>query len=163
MSAVVKTVTPFINKDFLLEALSAIECPFQLSGNEILTDRRDYYGLQKFVFLDGRYVFVHDSSAENLRFGPHYPWGNIDSKEYKTVSSFLNSVEKQYTAAYNRAMERLEKERQEQERIRIEQERKAFVEKQRDTVIQKAKEMGYSVKESRANGKIKLVLVRNTY
>lgn len=159
MSAVVKTITPFINQEFLLKALDAIGCKYTLQGNEIVTERVDYYGNQKFVFVNGRFVLQHDSSANQEQ----YFWRNLNFKEYKTVSSFLEAVEEKYRFFYNQKMEELEKQRQEEERIRLENERKAFVEKQKQAIIAKAKEKGYSVKEENVKGKIKLVLVRNTY
>lgn len=159
MSAVVKTITPFINKELLLQALDAIDCKYTLRGNEIITERVDFYGNQKFVLKDGRFLFQHDSSA-NME---QYPWRNLNLKEYKTVSSFLKAVEEKYLYFYNLKMEEIEKQRQEEERIRLENERKAFVEKQKERIIAKAKEQGYSVKEENVKGKIKLVLVRNTY
>lgn len=174
MSSVVKTITPFINRELLLQALDKIGCNYTISGNEIITDRQDYYGKQKFVLHNGKFIFLHDSSAENMRFGPHYPWGNIDLKEYKTISSFLGAVEREYNAIYKKKLEELEQlrlaalaeaeqKRLEQERIRLEQERKDYVEKQKAAIIAKAKEKGYSVREAKVKEKIKLVLVRNTY
>lgn len=159
MSAVVKTITPFINQELLLQALDAVGCKYTIQGNEIITERVDYYGNQKFVFINGRYQFQHDSSA-NRQF---YPWRNINVKELRTVSSFLEAVEAQYHYFYEKKMEELEKQRREEERIRLENERKAFVEKQKQTIIAKAKEKGYTVKEEKVKGKVKLVLVRNTY
>lgn len=159
MSAVVKTITPFINKELLLQALDAIGCKYTLQGNEIITERVDHYGHQKFVLINGRYQFQHDSSANREQ----YPWRNLNFKEHKTVSSFLEAVEEKYNFFYKKKMEELEKQRQEEERIRLENERKAFVEKQKQTIIAKAKEKGYSVKEENVKGKIKLILVRNTY
>jgi hypothetical protein len=174
MSSVVKTITPFLNKDLLLQALDAVGCKYTIRGDEILTDRVDYYGKQKFVLRNGRFVFLHDSSAENMRFGPHYPWGNIDLKEYKTVSGFLASLEQAYNTIYQKKLEELERLRQEalaaaecrrleEERLRLEKERQEYVEKQRSTIIARAKENGYSVREEKVKDKIKLVLVRNTY
>jgi hypothetical protein len=126
-------------------------------------------------------------------------WHNINTKEYKTVSVFLASVEKAYNTIYQKkleeeerlrreAQERAERLRQEalaeaerkrleaerlaleaerkrleEERLRLERERQEYVEKQRSTIIAKAKEKGYSVREERVKDKIKLVLVRNTY
>ncbi len=159
MSAVVKTITPFINKEFLLLALDAIGCKYTLQGNEIITERIDYYGNQKFVLINGRFQLQHDSSANREQ----YPWRNLNVKGYKTVSSFLEAVEGKYHFFFNLKMEELEKQRQEEERIRLENERKAFVEKQKESIIAKAKEKGYSIKEENVKGKIKLVLVRNTY
>jgi hypothetical protein len=165
MSAIVKTMTPFINRELLLKALDEIGCKYTLlrQRNEILTDRKDYYGLQKFVFDGKRYYFSHDSSAENMRFGPHYPWGNINMQEYKTVSVFIKALEKQYNEVYHRQLEELERLRKEEDRIRLEKERQEYVEKQKQTVIEKAKKQGYSVREERMKNKIKLVLVRTTY
>lgn len=167
MSAVIKTTTPFINKELLLQALKNIGCNFTLQGNEILTDRKDYYGLQKFSLNNGRYVFLHNSSAESgsqyMNVTKDYPWGNIKNQEYKSVSEFLKSVEKDYNSLYQKKLEELERLRLEEEKIRLEQERLAFVEKQKATIIERAKEQGYSIKEENVKGKIKLVLVRNTY
>jgi len=159
MSAIIKTITPFINQELLLKALDSIHCKYTLEGMNIITERVDYYGNQKFVYLNGRYIFQHDSSANQQV----YPWRNLNVKDYKTVSSFLEAVEIGYSYAYNAKMEELERLRQEEERIRLEKERQEFVEKQRENIIAKAKEKGYSIQEEKVKGKIKLVLVRNTY
>ena len=54
---------------------------------------------------------------------------------------------------------RLEQEALEQK----ERERIAFVEKQKASIIQKAKAKGYTVKERKVKNKVKLVLVKRTY
>ena len=174
MSSIVKTVTPFINEELLLKALDAIGCKYQVVGNEIITDRTDYYGRQKFVFQNNRYCFFHDSSAERFIHGPRYPWGNIDLKQHKKVSEFLKSVEDAYNEVYRKRLEELERlrleaaaeaerKRLEEERLRLERERQEYVEKQRTSIIAKAKEMGYYVQEKKVKETIKLVLVRTTY
>ncbi|MDR0559805.1 MAG: hypothetical protein LBG92_06515 [Prevotellaceae bacterium] len=155
MSCVVKTVTPFINQELLLQALDKVGCKYTLQGNEILIDRIDYFGNQKFVFAGGRYIFQHDRDQYGLR--------NFGSQASKDISHFLESIEKEYNTLYQNKLEELECQRLEAERIRLEQERQAFVEKQKSSIIAKAKEMGYSIKEERVKEKIKLVLVRNTY
>jgi hypothetical protein len=161
MSAVVKTITPFLYLELLLQSLDAIGCKYtvNLQSNEVVTERVDYYGHQKFVLAGGKFVLQHDSSAN----GELYLWRNLNVKEYKTVSSFLEAVETKYQFFYNKKMEELERERQEEERIRLEIERQAFVESQRGKIIAKAKEKGYSIQEEKVKGKIKLILVRNTY
>lgn len=167
MSAVVKTTTPFINKDLLLQALENLGCNYTLQANEILTERKDYYGLQKFSLINGRYVFLHDSSAETgsayMNTTRDYPWGNIKNQEYRSVGEFLRALEDEYKVLYQKRLEELEQQRLEEERIRLEKERLAYIEKQRSTIIKKAQEQGYSIKEENVKGKIKLVLVRNTY
>jgi hypothetical protein len=159
MSAVVKTITPFIIKEILLQALDSIECKYSLQGSEIITERVDYYGNQKFVLTNGRYQLQHDSSANREQ----YTWHNLNLKEYKTVSIFLEAVEEKYHFFYYQKMEEIEKHRKEEERIKLENERIAFVEKQKENIIINAKEKGYTIREENVKGKIKLVLVRNTY
>lgn len=161
MSVIVKTITPFLNLELLLQALDAIDCKYTINqqAKEIVTERVDYYGNQKFVFAGARYVLQHDSSANREQ----YTWRNLNMKEYKTVSSFLEAVETKYQFFYNKKIEELEKERQEAQRILLEKERQAFVESQRENIIAKAKEKGYSIQEEKVKGKIKLILVRNTY
>ena len=173
MSCLVKTITPFIDREILCQALQECGCQYQIQGCDILTDRRDYYGLQKFQWQNGRYVYLHESSAENRMFGPSFPWGNINQQQYKTVSSFLEQVEKHYNEIYQRRLAEIElaklraaeeeRRRLEEEKIRLENERKAFVEKQKNAIIQKAKAKGYYVKEEKIKNKIKLVLVKRTY
>jgi hypothetical protein len=163
MSSIVKTITPFLNREFLCEALKTVGCEYSIRGNAIITDRLDYYGKQKFEWKNGRFVFSHDSSAESMRFGPQYPWGNINNQQYKTVSDFLRQTETAYNEIYRKRMEELEYLRQEAERQRLEQERRDFVEKQKQTIIANAKKQGYAVREERVKDKIKLVLVRSTY
>jgi len=125
MSSVVKTVTPFIDRELLLQALDAVGCKYTISGDTIITDRSDYYGKQKFQFKNGRYCFLHDSSADNMVFGPSYPWGNIDLKQYKTVSEFLKATGQAYNNLHKKRLEELEKKRlaaiAEAERLRKEQ------------------------------------------
>ena len=164
MSSVVKTVTPFINREILLKALAAVGCKYTVQGDIILTDRYDYNGVQKFQFGKGRYMYVHDSDH----------WGNIDTSKYKTVSSFLQAVGAEYNAIYRKRLEELEykrlaaiaeeeRKKAEEEKLRLERERKEYVEKQRSTIVAKAKEQGYDVRETTVNNNIKLVLVRTTY
>jgi hypothetical protein len=162
MSAVVKTITPFINKEMLLHALDCVNCKYTVSGNTIITERIDYRGNQKFILDNGKFTFQHDSDM----------WRTFNKNN--SVSSFLEAVEKEYNRIYAEKLAELELIRQEQlaeqERIRleeemkrIEQERIAYVEKQKQAIIQKAKEQGYSVQEKKINNKIKLILRRNTY
>jgi len=170
MSAVVKTVTPFIDKECLLKALDKLEVKYTIKQNEIVTERVDYYNNQSFIFYNGRYQFQHDSSANRQ----NYPWRNLNVKEWKTVSDFLQAVETEYNKfyaeklaeverKYQQALEKAEKQRLEAEAKRLEAERKAFVEKQKKAIIEKAKAKGYSIKEKKVGNKIKLVLVRHTY
>ncbi len=166
MSAVVKTITPFINKEMLMKALDFVGCKYTINGNSIITERIDSSGNQTFILINGRYQIQHYNHESFLQFS--------ENKTRKPLNLFLQDVEREYNRIYAEKLAELERIRQEQlaeqERIRleeemkrIEQERIAYVEKQKQTIIQKAKEQGYSVQEKKVNNKIKLILHRNTY
>lgn len=156
MSAIVQTVTPFTRKDLLLEALDELGVNYKLQGNKIVTERLDFYGHQTFEQdHDNVFRFQHDSSAERI----NYRWRAINFKEWKTVSSFLEAVDKAYRNAYDKLLERLA----EEERQREEERKRQYVEKVRQETIAKAQSLGYAVKESKQGNKVKLVLTRTTY
>ncbi|MBR4531330.1 hypothetical protein IKO70_02820 [bacterium] len=148
MSCVIKTLTPFINKDFLCKALTAAGCGYTVQGEKIITDRKDYrLGFQTFEkdFRIGKYVL------------------NAYSHTDKNQAEFVSEIEKHYNIIYQEAIAEAERLRLEEEKKRLEEERKAFVEKQKCAIIEKAEAKGYSVKEENVKGKIKLVLVKRTY
>lgn len=140
MSAVIKTITPFIDLECLCEALTSVGCGFRIQENHIITDRKDVrLGFQTFQKDNyGKYVLLAYSHTDNNQ------------------ADFIRIVEKEYNTIYQTKLE-------EAERLRLEQERLAFIEKQRATIIERAKEQGYSIKEEKVKGKIKLVLIKNTY
>jgi len=147
MSAVIKTITPFIDHECLCKALTAVGCGFRIQGNKLITDRQDVrLGFQEFHKDNyGRYVLFAYSQTD------------------RNQADFIRLVEKQYNVIYQNKLEEVERLRLEEEKKRLEQERLAFIDKQKTTIIERAKEQGYSIKEEKIKGKIKLVLVRNTY
>ncbi|MCZ2355108.1 MAG: hypothetical protein LC115_00225 [Bacteroidia bacterium] len=147
MSAVIKTATPFIDLECLCKALESVDCGFRVEGNKVVTNRKDVrLGFQEFQKDNfGRYALFAYSHTD------------------RNQADFIRTVEKQYNVIYQNKLKETERLRLEEERKRLEQERLAFIDKQRTTIIERAKEQGYSVKEENIKGKIKLVLVRNTY
>ena len=167
MSAVIKTVTPFVLEDVLVEALSDIGAEpnkvvetlpnsfrqYKVKIGDILTNRQDYNGRQLFRFEDDRWVMVHDSDEYHGRITSSRAAGN----QYKPVAQFLTELDSAYRQTHQRHIEKLE----EQERIRVEQERIERVETTRQKTIEKARAQGYSVKEGcNSKGQIQLVLTR---
>jgi uncharacterized protein (UPF0335 family) len=72
---------------------------------------------------------------------------------------WLSRVHARYQVFLTAKQERAEAE----EKRRMEEERRKLVETQRQAVYERAKKMGYSVKESREGANIRLVLVQRTY
>jgi hypothetical protein len=166
MSAIVYTPTPFIDKQLLCKALATLKVEFvegQFRGHQaLITNRQDYYGRQTFVQRDGCFALTHDSSAQ---LGS-YPWRKENWGTYKTISEFLLAVESAYNTCYQNhllALEQLAAAQAEAERLRIENERIAYIAAKKEAIIAKAKEQGYAVKEKKVGENIQLILVKHTY
>lgn len=167
MSAVIKTATPFLIESVLFKALGEVGADPQkvtdailqgLSGRnqiqlgDILTNRNDYYGRQFFRQQDDRWLLSHDSSEMGGRIV-----GQLAERQYLPVLQFLSELNLAYGTAYQQHLDLLA----EQERMCLEEDRKARVEKMRQQAIDKAKSQGYAIKESRTvQGQIQLVLTR---
>lgn len=158
MSSVVKTITPFIDKDILCAALEECGCKCTIQGDRIVTDIRDW--------MLGFQTFERDRSGKYMLLA----YSHTDRNQ----AAFVSKIETHYNALYQKRLEEIELARQqaiaeaerkrlEEEKIRLENERKAFVEKQKNAIIEKAKSKGYYVKEEKVKNKIKLVLVKRTY
>lgn len=167
MSAVIKTATPFVIESVLFEALIkagaepqkiTLENQLNLRQNntirigDIVTNRSDYNGRQLFRQVGECLVLMHDGDEYNTRI-----ISQLTERRYAPVSQFLSDLSPLYEQGYQEHLAQLA----EEERLRLENERKARVEATRQLAIIKAKAQGYSVKESRtALGQIQLVLTR---
>lgn len=161
MSAVVKTITPFISQEILLKALDSLQVKYQITHNKIiLTEHSDFRGNWQMILENGKYVIRHDS--DSLR---SWGWNNQKSTvgRYNSVNEFLQAVEKEYLRIEQEIMLELERKRMEEELKRMEEERKAFVEKQKQEVIKKAQEQGYSYQIKQVGNSVKIILTKNTY
>lgn len=74
-------------------------------------------------------------------------------------TGWLSQLNNRYQSHWTTKQELLAAE----ERRRLEEERQRLVEAQRQAVYERAKKMGYQVKETRENDTIRLVLVKRTY
>lgn len=175
MSCVIKTITPFLNEELLLQALQECKCQFQKQGEHILVHPTQF----SFGYLRGA-CFYKDSMGKFV----------LEHDSHMDVQSFLRPIEQSYQKAYQRKVEELERQRAEaekskleleqkkmleerrklelaqkkaeEEQQRLEAERQQYVEKQKQSILQKAKELGYDVQETKKANKIQLVLVRRT-
>ncbi|MGR6837730.1 hypothetical protein ACU5DF_00960 [Aliivibrio wodanis] len=151
MSVVIKTLTPFAECDVLIEALASLNVTATVNGRNIITDRHDYQGQQRFIWNGDTYLFRYDSDELGGRIV-----NNAIHRQYTPTRQFLSQLEITYKTAYKLHLTRLA----EAEKQRLEQERLARVEAARVNAIAKAKAQGYRVKEQKKNGKIQLVLTR---
>ncbi|MCJ8314622.1 MAG: hypothetical protein HRU38_20960 [Saccharospirillaceae bacterium] len=166
MSAVIKTTTPFTISEVLFAALTKLGAEpiiitaeninnFQNRSNvaidNIITNRKDYNGLQLFRFNGKVWQLQHDQDEYETSIV------SAVNKEYQSVSRFLNELNGIYQVCYQTHLKNLA----ELERQKIEQARIDRVAATRLQAITEAKAQGYSVKEKNIRGKIQLVLTRS--
>lgn len=160
MSAIVKTTTPFIELELLLQALDALDVKHtQAADGRIITERQDHYGNQAFILEGGRYKFIHDSSANR----EHYSFRQANWKNWKSVDAFILALEKEYTRCFDDRAAELVRLQHEEELRKIEEARQKYVESVKVKILENAKSQGYAVKEKKVGGKVQLVLVKHTY
>lgn len=160
MSAYLTLVTPMTDEECLVAAIAeegfAVENIFRSAtpvtlrgwqkGQEAhIVLRREHTGdaYNDIGFLRTALGYTATISNDHARFGPEW----------------LARVGVQYRKLWQAKQERLETE----ERRRLEEERRQLVEAQRQAVHERARKMGYHVKETREGESIRLVLVRRTY
>ena len=140
MSNIRTTLTPFIDEESLIESLDEMNINYNQRRNKIILKAmgRGYEELS-FEFENKRFVFKSDDEYLPSKF----------KNEFKNSDAFLKQVEKHYRVIFTK---------KKKEALRV-----AFVQEQKNKIIEKAKKNGYKVKEEKVNGKIKLVLKRNVY
>ncbi|WP_028330169.1 hypothetical protein [Brachyspira alvinipulli] len=133
MSCLVKTTTPFINEEILLEALKNCGYQYELKNDKIYIPSLHKYRNRYFKLVNGKYVLNYDSYNNE-------------------ISSFLQKLEVSYNNVYERKLQ--------EEKERLERERLEFIESQKKAIMEKAKLKGYRVMEVKKENKIQLTLVR---
>jgi len=158
MSYKAKTLTPFVDKKILLEAMDNLNISYREANNNIIIQNiLDYQGQQYFTLNNMRYQYVHDSNSNVNKF-----LAEIE-KEYKSIHNklikkIMELEKRKEEERIKKELERLRKEQEEMERKRVE-----LIENNKKMIKEKAKKMGYKVKETVKDGKVKMVLVRRTY
>lgn len=164
MSAYIKLLTPMTDQECLVAALADLgfdsskvevhSTPVNLVG--YTGDRREQMA-DIVIRRENIHRFSNDigflasptgyqalvSGYDHPRFGP----------------AWLTQLSARYETHWSAKQERLAAE----ERRRVEEERKRLVEAQRQAVFERAKKMGYQVKETREGETLRLVLVKRTY
>jgi hypothetical protein len=150
MSAIVQSLTPFTNKEVLLEALNSLEVGCREINNEILTERGDYFGNQRFVWHNNQYYFQYDSDEQAIHLQQNF-------KEWKSSDSFLKAVEERYVKLYQLKLHQLG----ESEKQKEEQKKKEYILEQEKKIQEKAKALGYKVeKRVEKDNTVQFVLVK---
>lgn len=133
MSCLVKTTTPFISQEILLEALEKCGYNYEIKNDKIYILSLHKYRNTYFKFVNGKYILNYDSYNTEIYY-------------------FLTKLEKSYNNVYEIKLK--------EEAERLERERLAYIESQKKAIMEKAKAKGYRVMETKKDNKIQLTLVR---
>ena len=160
MSAYITLMTPMVDQECLLSALADLGLRReQIAVHSEPVEMRGYQRGRK-----ANVVIPKEVSGDSwndigfLRSATGYT--AILSNDYvRFGTEWLNKVNLRYQYHDTIKQERLAAE----ERQRQEEERKKLVEAQRASVYEKAKKLGYMVKESREGETLRLVLVKRSY
>ena len=164
MSAYITLMTPMTDQECLLAALADVG--FVHSKVEVHDSPVPLVGYEGASRAQTAHLVIRrqnvGSASNDLGFlatptGFQSIVSDYDQQRYG--ASWLAQVSERYRAHSAAKMERLAVE----ERQRMEEERKRLVEAQRVAVHEKAKKLGYQIKESRQGETVRLVLIKRTY
>ena len=164
MSAYITLPTPMTDEQCLLDALA--DLGFERSQVEVHATAAQlvgYWGDRREQLANVVIRRQHIGSASNdvgfrgSATGYQALISDYDRTRFGEV--WLNELHARYQVHSAAKLERLAVE----ERRRLEEERKQLVEAQRVAVHEKAKKLGYQVKETREGDKLRMVLVKRIY
>jgi len=164
MSAYLTLLTPMTDQECLLAALA--DLGFDSTRVEVHTEPVALVGYVGDARSQAAHIIIrrqHVGAASNDLGFRATPTGyqlivsDYDRRAYG--QEWLTRLHARYEAHSTAKQARLAAE----ERRRLEEERRRLVESQRTAVIERAKKMGYQVKETREGEKVRLVLLKRTY
>lgn len=135
MSARISTLTPFINEEILCKALEELEIEYKKNREKIIIPSLFFY---------------REGYFEKNSLGKY----TLNNEEEIRVKA--NELQNRVVVSYVKISKEIEDEK-------IRQEKKVYIQKQKEIIKERAKKKGYSVREVENKGKIQLVLLRTRY
>ena len=144
-------------------ALDILNLPYKKTGNNILVQDMSIIVSGDNIYVN---IFSDDLIKKDLFFKLNSKIAEME-RQLRVQSINRNKQEQERAVKENEAYRirqlKREEDRLAYERQKLELEQKSFIEAKKASVIAKAKEMGYSVKESIEDGVIKLKLIKRIY
>jgi hypothetical protein len=137
----VESIAPLVDEPALLESLESLGARYQVADGRIVVEAQP-----EPIVLERRHA---GWIVRRLNEGAHAAWERRLDHAYRVC--------REQRAARLAEVQRLEEERRQAEA------RRALVETRRAAITEKARQMGYSVREERRGEEIQLVLVKRTY
>jgi len=164
VSAYIEVPMAITDRECLVKALEDIGFGYEkLEVHNTARKLEGYMGTRRMntaeIVVPKKYVggSSNDLGFKKTNKGYIFIVSNYDKKKYN--SSWLSNLTRKYKVHYDRKLEKLA----EEERKRIEEEKRLAREERKKSVVEKAKKMGYMVKEEMMGKQIQLILVRREY
>ena len=164
MSAYITLATPMMERQCLLDALA--DLGFGEDRVEVHADPAALVGYEgrsrtrvAHVIIRKHHVGPSSNDIGFLATPTGYRAIISDFDQTRYGRTWLTTLSGRYDHHHYRMLDRLQAE----ERRRKEEERKKLVDAQRKTITERARKMGYRVKETREGATVRLVLVKRVY
>ena len=164
MSAYIEIPMAITDRECLLKALEDMGFGYEkLEVHNTARKLEGYMGTRRMntaeIVISRKYVggSSNDLGFKKTNKGYIFIVSKYDKRRFG--SEWLSDLTGKYKVHYHHKLEKLA----EDERKRIEEEKRLAREERKKSVIQKAKQMGYMVKEEMVGKQIQLVLVRREY
>lgn len=164
MSAYITLMTPMMDQESLLAALE--DMGFHAAKIEVHATPVSLVGYQNDQRKQTAHIIIrrqHVGSGSNdigfLSTNTGFRAHISDYDQRQFGQDWLSKLNTRYQSRFSAKQARIEAE----ERRVLEEQKKQLIEAQRKTIYEKAKKMGYRVRESQEGDKIRLVLVKRVY
>ncbi|TNE43161.1 MAG: hypothetical protein EP343_34710 [Deltaproteobacteria bacterium] len=164
MSAYIKLATPMIDHECLLDALADLgfgQGKLEIREETTTLEETRENQIQRPAEIIIRRQYLENASRD-FKF-QHSSTGYQAVVYDYDLSRFGKNWLRQLNELYQHHNRQKQERLAEEERQRLEEERQRLIETQRQTIHEKARKMGYRVKESRQGDKLRLVLVKRVY
>jgi len=164
MSAYITLMTPMLDRECLLKALSDLGFgPQKVEVHEIPTQLMGYQGDSRSevanIIIRKKHIGLSSNDIGFLATPTGYKSIISDFDRNNYGNSWMQNLGERYKQHEKVKLEKLA----EEERMRLDEERKQLIEVQRRSIHERATKLGYQVKEVRDGDAIRLTLVKRTY
>lgn len=172
MSAVVKTKTPFLNREILIQSLEELSIGFNMDNNKIVIPHLHKYRPTFFKEnKDGAFTLIKDSHTNTKAFlkKVEKKYNELLAEHLKRLAELKREADilkkkkeqQQLILEEQEALETkiLEEQELEKRLRKIETEKKEYVAKKEKEILEKAEKLGYDVEIIRKQKKTQYILV----
>jgi hypothetical protein len=165
MSAYIKTFTPILEEDLLIEALC--QMGFKKQHIEIHARPQPLYDFSGRKTSQTAEIIIRKKHvgvvSNDIGFSKTSTGYQLTLSDIEHGANWQNRLFSHYEKLLQQREEQIRRQAEESERLRKEEERKKLIQAQKEVIIKRAQQMNYAVKERKIDGNTQLLLVRRSY